>query len=189
MDISYPWDLLDANASMLSTWDPVLEGTVEENVVLHGNISIGEGTTIKSGTYIEGPCIIGKNCTIGPHAYIRGSTSIGDGCHIGHATELKNSIIMDGTKIPHFNYLGDTIVGSGCNIGAGTKVANLRHDRKTIRVCGTDTRKEKFGAIIGDNVQIGINCSLNVGTVIGTGTRIAPHSYLEGSIGNRTKVN
>lgn len=129
---------------------------------------------IRAGTYIEGDCIIGEDCIIGPHAYIRGSTAIGDGCHIGHATEIKNSIIMPSTNIPHFNYVGDSIVGSGCNFGAGTKVANLRHDNKTVKVCGKTTGRRKFGAIIGDNVLFGINCSVNVGTLIGSDTRVAP---------------
>ena len=69
---------------------------------MQGMVIIGEGSVVKSGTYIEGPCIIGQNCRIGPHAYIRGATSVGDDCHIGHCSELKNSIIMNGTKIPAF---------------------------------------------------------------------------------------
>jgi UDP-N-acetylglucosamine diphosphorylase/glucosamine-1-phosphate N-acetyltransferase len=189
MDVGYPWDLLSANESLLAEIVPSCAGTVEEGAVLHGTVTIGSGSVIKSGTYIEGPCAIGKNCSIGPHAYIRGSTSIGDDCHIGHSTEIKNSIIMTGTKVPHFNYLGDSVVGSGCNFGAGTKVANLRHDRATVRVTGRDTRRKKFGVIVGDNVQFGINCSLNVGTVVGANTKVAPHSYLDGHIGEHSQVN
>lgn len=188
LDIGYPWDLLDANASLLGIIKESREGFVEEGVIIHGPVSIGTGSTVLSGTYIEGPCIIGKDCRIGPHAYIRGATSIGDRCHIGHATELKNSIIMPGTKIPHFNYIGDSVVGSGCNFGAGTKVANLRHDRAAVQVCGKDTRKVKFGSIIGDDVSFGINCSVNAGTVVGSGSRVAPHSYLTGCIHDGTTI-
>ena len=189
MDVGYPWDLLDANESMLTEMVPLCRGTIEDGVTIHGTVSLGDGSVIKAGTYIEGACSIGKNCGIGPHAYIRGSTSIGDDCHIGHSTEIKNSIIMQGTKIPHFNYIGDSVVGSGCNFGAGTNVANLRHDRATVRVRGKDTRRKKFGVIVGDNVQFGINCSLNVGTVVGAGTKVAPHSYLDGHIGEHSQVN
>ena len=188
MDVGHPWDMLDANAALMETTKPENHGVVEEGVTLQNTVSIGEGTVVKSGTYIEGPCIIGKNCRIGPHAYIRGSTSIGDDCHIGHCSELKNSIIMAGTKIPHFNYVGDSVVGAGCNFGAGTKIANLRNDHATIRVCGKDTRRKKFGAVIGDDVRFGINCSVNVGTMIGSEAKFAPNTVIEGCIGEKAVI-
>lgn len=188
LDLGNPWDLLDANETMLALLEPEIKGVVEEGVVLNGVVRIGEGTVVKSGTYIEGPCVIGKNSRIGPHAYIRGSTSIGDDCHIGHSTEIKNSIVMSRTNIPHFNYIGDSVIASGCNFGAGTKVANLRHDKKTIKVGGVDTRRKKFGVIIGDDVLFGINCSLNVGTVVGNRCRVAPHAYLDGIISDDSIV-
>ncbi len=195
MDVGNPWDMLEANITLMDTLSPEIRGTVEEGVSMQGTVIVGEGSVVKSGTYIEGPCIIGKNC-IGPHAFIRGATSIDDDCHIGHCSELKNSIIMKGTKIPHFNYIGDSIIGSecnfgagsGCNFGAGTKIANLRHDHATIRVCGKDTRRKKFGAIIGDGVQFGINCSINVGTMIGSNARFAPNSYVAGCIGENAII-
>ena len=188
MDLGYPWDLLDANVALLESIATQNEGTIEEGVHLSGPVIIGKGSVIKSGTYIEGPCIIGKNCKIGPHAYIRGATSIGDDCHIGHSTELKNSIIMTGTKIPHFNYVGDSVIGSGCNFGAGTKIANLRHDHATVKVAGRDTRHTKFGAVIGDNVRFGINCSVNVGSVIGSGAQFTPGSYIDGKFGENAII-
>lgn len=188
MDVGYPWDMLEANTRLMKSTQPKNAGTIEEGVSIHGSVMIGEGSVIKSGTYIEGPCIIGKNCRIGPHAYIRGSTSIGDDCHIGHCSELKNSIIMSGTKIPHFNYIGDSVIAGGCNFGAGTKVANLRHDHKDIRVCGKLTRRKKFGAVIGENVQFGINCSINVGTMVGSDAKFAPNSYIEGCIGDNAVI-
>jgi bifunctional UDP-N-acetylglucosamine pyrophosphorylase/glucosamine-1-phosphate N-acetyltransferase len=188
MDVGYPWDMLDANATLLDQIPAGNTGTIEEGVTLHGSVVIGEGSIVRAGTYIEGPCIIGKNCRIGPHAYIRGSTSIGDDCLIGHCTEIKNSIIMSGTKIPHFNYLGDSVIGSNCNFGAGTKGANLRHDHANVRVCGKDTRKKKFGAVIGDYVQFGINCSINVGAVIGSNAQFAPNSFIEGCIGENAII-
>ncbi len=188
IDVGYPWDMLDANATLMESLPSENEGVIEEGAFIHGPVVVGEGSVVKSGTYIEGPCIIGKNCRIGPHAYIRCSTSIGDSCHIGHSTEIKNSVVMSGTKIPHFNYIGDSVIGSGCNFGAGTKVANLRHDHKNIRVCGKDTRRKKFGAVIGDDVQFGINCSINVGTVIGSNTSFAPGSFIEGSLGENSYI-
>jgi UDP-N-acetylglucosamine diphosphorylase/glucosamine-1-phosphate N-acetyltransferase len=188
MDVGNPWDMLDANITLMETLSSDIRGTVEEGVSMQGTVIVGEGSVVKSGTYIEGPCIIGKNCRIGPHAFIRGATSIDDNCHIGHCSELKNSIIMKGTKIPHFNYIGDSIIGSECNFGAGTKIANLRHDHTNVKVCGKDTRRKKFGAIIGDGVQFGINCSINVGTMIGSNARFAPHSYVAGCIGENAII-
>ncbi len=188
LDAGYPWDLLDANAILLEDVEPTTEGTIEEGVFLTGRVAIGAGSVIKAGTCIEGPCIIGEECRIGPHAYIRGATSIGDRCHIGHSTEIKNSIIMHDTRIPHFNYIGDSIIGSGCNFGAGTKVANLRHDHGTVVIRGVNTRRVKMGAVIGDGVRFGINCSVNVGTVVGSRVSVAPHTAIEGWIDEETKV-
>ncbi|OPY39031.1 MAG: Bifunctional protein GlmU [Methanoregula sp. PtaU1.Bin051] len=188
LDVGEPWDMLNANAALLARIDGENKGTVEENVTLNGPVSIGEGTVLKSGTYIEGPCCIGRDCRIGPHAYIRGATSIGNNCHIGHCSEIKNSIIMEKSRIPHFNYIGDSIIGSDCNFGAGTKIANLRHDHGTIKVAGKDSRRVKFGAIVGDNVQFGINCSINVGAVIGSNAKFAPGSYIEGQIGENSFI-
>jgi len=188
MDVGHPWDMLDANTTLMGQIASENHGTIEDGVSLKGVVVVGEGSIIKTGTYIEGPCIIGKNCRIGPHAYIRGATGIGDDCHVGHCSELKNSIIMSGTKIPHFNYIGDSIIGSGCNFGAGTKIANLRHDHATVRICGKDTRRKKFGAVVGDGVQFGINCSVNVGTMIGSNALFGPNSYIEGCIGDKAII-
>jgi bifunctional UDP-N-acetylglucosamine pyrophosphorylase/glucosamine-1-phosphate N-acetyltransferase len=188
IDVGNPWDMLDANLTLMGTLPSESKGTVEKGVSLNGIVVVGEGSVVKSGTCIEGPCIIGKNCRIGPHAYIRGATSIGDDCHIGHCTELKNSIIMQGTKIPHFNYIGDSVIGAGCNFGAGTKIANLRHDHANVRVNGKDTHRKKFGAVIGDGVQFGINCSINVGSMIGSNAQFAPGSFISGCIGENAVI-
>ncbi|WP_165394764.1 bifunctional sugar-1-phosphate nucleotidylyltransferase/acetyltransferase [Methanofollis fontis] len=188
MDVGAPWDLLDANATLMDGMEPEILGTVEEGVVVHGKLIVGKDSVVKAGTYIEGDCIIGEGAMIGPHAYIRGSTAIGDRCHIGHSVEIKNSIIFPETKIPHFNYIGDSVIGSYCNFGAGTKVANLRHDHGTIRINGKSTGRRKFGAIIGDHVLFGINCSVNVGSVIGSYSLIGPHSLVEGTLKDRTVI-
>ena len=103
LDLSYPWDLLKANESLLDAVEPQVLGEVEENVVLKGNVHIGKNTLVRSGSYIEGPVIIGEGCDIGPGCHIRPGTSIADGCHIGHAVGVKNSIVMRGSKLPHHN--------------------------------------------------------------------------------------
>ena len=101
---------------------------------------------------------------------------------------MKNSIVLPKTNLPHFNYLGDSVVGSGCNFGAGTKVANLRHDRAEVKVRGISTKRKKLGAIVGDRVQTGINCSVNVGAVIGCGAQIGPHVLVDGYIAPGAKI-
>ncbi len=188
LDLSYPWDLLRANESMLAGLESQNLGIVEENVVLKGAVAVGNGTVIKSGAYIEGPVIIGEKCAIGPNCYIRGATAVADGCHIGAAVEVKNSIIMKGSKIPHLNYVGDSVIGEKCNLGAGTKIANLRLDKNDIRISGIDTHRRKLGAIIGDNVETGINASINVGSVIGDKTFIGPGALAHGVIQPGSKI-
>jgi UDP-N-acetylglucosamine diphosphorylase / glucose-1-phosphate thymidylyltransferase / UDP-N-acetylgalactosamine diphosphorylase / glucosamine-1-phosphate N-acetyltransferase / galactosamine-1-phosphate N-acetyltransferase len=187
-DLSYPWDLLTANEKILADLKSLSEGDIEPNVVLKNAVSVGQGTVIRSGAYIVGPVIIGRNCDIGPHCFIRPSTAIADNCHIGASVEVKNSIIMSGTKIPHFNYVGDSVIGSHCNLGAGTKIANLKLDKLNISVDGIDTGRHKLGAIIGDNVQTGINSSINVGTLIGANTLIGPGALAHGVIAPSSRI-
>ena len=182
LDLSYPWDLLPANESMIGEIEAQNLGEVEENAVIRGTISIGRNTVVRSGSYIVGPVIIGQDCDIGPNCYIRPYTSIGDGCHIGSAVEIKSSIIMKGSKIPHHNYVGDSIIGEECNLGAGTKIANLRLDKKAIMVGSMDTKRHKLGAIIGDRVETGINASINVGSMIGNNAHIGPGAMVSGII-------
>jgi len=188
LDLSYPWDLLRANESMLAGLEPQNLGVVEENVVLKGAVAIGRNTVVKSGAYIVGPVIIGEDCEFGPNCYIRPSTAIGDGCHIGAAVEVKNSIVMKGSKIPHLSYVGDSVIGEGCNLGAGTKIANLRLDKQNISITGIDTRRRKLGAIIGDHVETGINASINVGSMIGNNTFIGPGVLAHGVILPGSKI-
>ena len=188
LDLSYPWDLLSANESLLARIESQNLGEVEENVVMKGAVSIGKNTVVRSGAYIVGPVIIGEDCEIGPNCYIRPHTSIGDGCHIGAAVEVKNSIIMKGSKIPHHNYVGDSVIGEQCNLGAGTKIANLRLDKKNIQAAGIDTRRRKLGAIIGDSVETGINASINVGSMIGNNTFIGPGAVVSGVILPDSKI-
>ena len=182
LNLSYPWDLLPANEYLLKSIEAQNLGQVEDNVVMKGKVSIGNNTIVRSGSYIIGPVIIGQNCDIGPNCYIRPHTSIGDGCHIGSAVEVKNSIIMKGSKIPHHNYVGDSIIGEDCNLGAGTKIANLRLDKKSIIAAGVNTGRRKLGAIMGDRVETGVNACINVGTVIGNNTHIGPGAIASGVI-------
>jgi len=188
LDLSYPWDLLPANEDLLAGIKSQNLGEIEGNVVMKGAVSIGKDTVVRSGSYIVGPVIIGQGCDIGPNCYIRPYTSIGDNCHIGSAVEIKNSIIMRGSKIPHHNYVGDSIIGEECNLGAGTKVANLRLDKGEIWVAGMDTKRRKLGVIMGDRVETGINACINVGSVIGNNTHIGPGAIASGVISSDSRI-
>ena len=182
LDVSYPWDLLEANESLLQRIEPQNFGMVEQNVVVNGLVSIGRNTVVRANSYIAGPAAIGEGCEIGPNCYIRPGTSIGDGCHIGSAVEIKRSVTVRNTKIPHHNYVGDSVIGEGCNFGAGTKVANLRLDKKNVSAAGIDTGGHKLGAIVGDGVQTGINACLDVGSMIGSHTYIGPGAVASGVV-------
>lgn len=188
LDLSYPWDLLEANTLRLAELKAQNLGEVEGNVVMKNAVAIGKGTVVRSGSYLVGPVLIGQDCDVGPNCYIRPHTSIGDHCHIGSAVEVKNSIIMRGSKIPHHNYVGDSIIGEECNLGAGTKIANLRLDKKEIWVNGRNTRRQKLGAIVGDRVETGINASINVGSLIGNDTWIGPGAVAGGIIAPQSKI-
>ncbi len=181
-DIGYPWDLLTANEKLMVGLESINNGTIEEGVVIKGAVNIGNDSHIRSGSYIVGPVVIGKGCDIGPNCYIRPTTSIGDGCHIGAGVEVKNSIIMNRSKIPHLTYVGDSVIGENCNFGAGTQIANLRLDKANIRINGRDTGRRKLGAIIGDGVSTGVNSSINPGTVIGSNAFIGPGVTASGEI-------
>lgn len=186
MDIGRPWDLLTANELMVRATKPSVEGEVEPNATLKGPVSVGKGTVVRNGAYIVGPVIIGENCDIGPNCYIRAHTSIGDNVHVGNAVEIKNSILMNGTKIGHLSYVGDSVIGERCNFGAGTKIANLRLDEKNIPAVingkRVDSGRRKLGCIMGDDVHTGIGSLINVGTTIGAGAVIGPGALAHGEV-------
>ncbi len=184
LDIGYAWNLLDANTHFLEKLKKSkIHGTIEENVVIQGNIILEKGAIIKSGTYIEGNCYFGKDSIIWPSAYIRGNTSLGEGSKIGFCVEVKNSYIGDHSKIPHLSYLGDSVVGNNVNLWCGFKVGNLRHDGGNIKALVkeklTDTGRRKLGCIIGDRVKTGINTQVYPGRTLPTGSTTLPGEVIK----------
>lgn len=123
---------------------------------------------------------------MGPNCYIRPNTCLGPNVRVGGAVEIKNSIIMSGSKIPHHNYLGDSVIGERCNLGCGTKVANLRFDDGSVKVSTergvVDSGRRKLGVIMGDDVKTGINSMIDVGTVIFENSRIGPGALAKGLV-------
>ena len=178
MDMGCPWDVLEANRLCLTELEPSILGEIESGARLVGQVFIDREARILSGAYVEGPTYIGEDCEIGPNCLIRPYTSLGKDVKIGNACEVKNSIVMDATKIPHNSYVGDSIIGESCNFGAGTIVANLRLDDKSVKMIVkgklVDTKTRKFGVIVGDNVRTGVNVSLMPGIKIGSFSWIGP---------------
>jgi bifunctional UDP-N-acetylglucosamine pyrophosphorylase/glucosamine-1-phosphate N-acetyltransferase len=180
-DIGLPWQLFEANHFLLDKLKKKINGNIEDNVFIQGEVYIGKETTVKSGSYIQGPCYIGENNLIGPNAFIRPYTSIENNCHIG-MSEVKNSLIFSDTAVPHFNYIGDSIICENVNLGAGTKLSNLRFDNGNvmmkIKEKLVDSGRRKLGAIIGPNSQTGINVSIMCGKKIGQNSIIGAHTLV-----------
>ena len=180
-DIGLHWQIMDANAYLLDKLATKIDGNVEKNVTVEGEVYIGKNTIVKSGTYIQGPSYIGENCLIGPNAFIRPYSFISDDCHVG-MSEIKNSIIFSNSNVPHFNYIGDSIICEDVNLGAGTKVSNLRFDGKNIKmeINGklVDSKRRKLGIIFGSNSQTGINVSIMCGKKIGENSIIGAHTFI-----------
>ena len=184
-DIGSPWDLITANESIISDIDEEVKGQIEDDVTVNGKVYVGKNSVIKSGSYIEGNVWIGDDCVVGPNAYLRNGTVLCGENKVGASSEIKNSIMMYKAKAPHHNYVGDSIVGRNSNLGSGTKIANLRLDKKNIEVIHQgkkiDSGRRKFGAIIGDNVNTGINASINTGTILGNNVSIGPNTLVSGT--------
>lgn len=186
LPISYSWNILDAQEVLLENIESDIQGEIEDGVTLKGEVIIGEGTVVKSGAYIEGPVIIGRDCVIGPNCYIRSGTCVGDGSKIGNAVDVKNVSIGKNTNIAHLAYVGDSVLGDNVNVAAGVVTANLRHDKKNISspVKGkmTDTGRRKLGAIIADDVKLGINNSIYPGRKIWPGAMTSPGQVIDKDI-------
>lgn len=155
-------------------------------------VFLGEGTVVEPGVMIEGPCILGKGCAIRHGALLRGGVLCGDFCVIGHGSEVKHSILLDEAKATHLVYVGDSILGNRVNLGAGVKCANLRLDRKEVvlKVEGEErkTGLKKLGSIVGDGAQLGCNCVLNPGTMVGREVVVPPLVSLSGFIPPKSRV-
>jgi len=148
------------------------------SVLWDEEISLGPGCVIEPGALIKGPTLIGGHTEVRQGAYMRGRCIVGDGCVVGHTTEIKSSVMLNGAKAGHFAYIGDSILGNSSNLGAGTKLANLKITESTVRVRigqeWIDTGLRKFGAILGDGVEIGCNSVTNPGALLARGCMVYP---------------
>ncbi len=174
-DVEFVWDALKRIPEYVNAHlKPSINGTISPLAYLDENVYIGAGTVVEPGAVIKGPTMIGANCEVRAGAYIRGNVLVGDRVVVGHTTELKNCLLFDDAEIPHFSYVGDSICGWKAHLGAGVKISNLKvtRTRVVVKVNGQhyETGLRKFGAILGDEVEIGCNSVLNPGTLVGKRT-------------------
>ncbi len=150
------------------------------------NIFIAKSAKVAPSASITGPCIIDEEAEIRHCAFIRGNALVGKGAVVGNSTELKNVILFDKAQVPHYNYVGDSVIGFRSHMGAGAITSNLKSDKTLVTVKVGEERLEtglkKFGAMLGDNVEVGCGCVLNPGTVIGANTNVYPLSSVRGFI-------
>ena len=172
----YPWEVLPKISSFIlqlgSTLDP------EEYEKRGEDIWIAKSATVAPTAYIHGPAIIGKEAEVRHCAFIRGNAIVGEGAVVGNSTELKNVVLFNKVQVPHYNYVGDSILGYKSHMVAGSITSNVKSDKKLVVVKDGKERMEtglrKFGAMLGDEVEVGCGSVLNPGTVVGPHSNIYP---------------
>ena len=185
---TYPWEVLPELKSYISKLiDTLPEGRY---VRVKRDVAIAKSTKVAESVTVCGPAIIGAECELRSGAFIRGGVLIGDGVTIGNSCEIKNSIIFDGAQIPHFNYVGDSIIGYRSHLGAGVITSNLKSDKSQVCVKRENesipTGLKKFGAIIGDEAEIGCNTVLNPGSIVGRASIVYPLSSVRGVVPSKS---
>jgi UDP-N-acetylglucosamine diphosphorylase / glucose-1-phosphate thymidylyltransferase / UDP-N-acetylgalactosamine diphosphorylase / glucosamine-1-phosphate N-acetyltransferase / galactosamine-1-phosphate N-acetyltransferase len=181
----YAWDALrKISAYIAANLRPGLRNRCQGVAYVGEKVFIGEGTVVEDGAMIKGPAIIGRNCEIRHNAYVRENVIIGEGCVVGNSTEIKNSLLFNNAVAPHFNYIGDSILGGKAHLGAGVILSNFKAlpGNVTVDLDGKpfDTGLRKFGALLGDGVEVGCNAVLNPGSIIGRGAVIYPGTNWRG---------
>ena len=181
---TYPWEALAGISDFIKELGPTLDPEIYEK--RGEDIWVAKSATVFDSAYLHGPLIICEDAEIRQCAFIRGNAIVGRGAVVGNSTELKNSILFDGVQTPHYNYIGDSILGYKSHTGAGVITSNLKSDKSLVTVlCDgdkVDTNVKKFGAMLGDHVEVGCNSVLNPGSVIGRNTNIYPLSFVRGYV-------
>ena len=184
---TYPWEVLPEIGDFIIKLGKTLDPSEYEEK--GENVWIARSATVAPTASITGPAIIGRDAEVRHCAFIRGKAIVGDGAVVGNSTELKNVIIFNSVQVPHYNYVGDSILGYKSHMGAGSITSNVKSDKTLVVVKDVyDTKEEietgrkKFGAMLGDHVEVGCNSVLNPGTVIGRNSNIYPLSRVRGVI-------
>ena len=179
-----PWEALPGIKELILALGPGLDKS--EYNEISPNVWVHKTATVAPTAFLGSPCIIGAKTEVRHCAFIRGSALVGEGCVVGNSVELKNVILFDGVQVPHYNYVGDSILGYKAHMGAGSITSNVKSDKSLVWV-KTPAEKiptglKKFGAMLGDHVEVGCNSVLNPGTVVGRNTNIYPLSCVRGFI-------
>lgn len=183
-NITYPWEALPLISEFIMKLGKTL--SPDEYKKTADNVWISRSATIAPTAFINGPVIICAGVEIRHCAFIRGNAIVGEGSVVGNSTELKNTILFNKVQVPHYNYVGDSILGYKAHMGAGSITSNVKSDKTLVELKFEDetikTGLKKFGAILGDEVEVGCNSVLNPGSVIGKNTIIYPLSMVRGYV-------
>ena len=181
---TYPWEVLDDIKSFILALGPTLDPEVYDNP--QEGVWIAKDATVFPSAYIGAPCIIDRGAEVRHGAFIRGSAIVGKNAVVGNSAELKNAVLFDNVQTPHYNYVGDSVLGYKAHMGAGSITSNVKSDKSQVCVKapgGTiETGRKKFGAILGDQVEVGCNSVLNPGTVLGRRASVYPTSSVRGVV-------
>ncbi|WP_418750384.1 UDP-N-acetylglucosamine pyrophosphorylase [Frisingicoccus sp.] len=184
----YPWEVLPEIGSFILKLGPTLPKDEYDQV--GEDVWIAKSANVFPSAYVHGPAIIGKDAEVRHCAFIRGNAIVGEGAVVGNSTELKNVVLFNKVQVPHYNYVGDSILGFKAHMGAGSITSNVKADKMLVKVhAGTEnieTGLKKFGAMLGDHVEVGCNAVLNPGTVIGRETNVYPTSMVRGFVPARS---
>ena len=183
-DCTYPWEVLAKIGDFIVELGNALP---EDEYEKRGeNIWVHRTANVFPSAYIAGPAIIGKDAEVRHCAFIRGKAIVGEGAVVGNSTELKNVILFNKVQVPHYNYVGDSILGFKAHMGAGSITSNVKSDKKLVVVHtgegNIETGLKKFGAMLGDCVEVGCNSVLNPGTVLGPNVNVYPTSSVRGYV-------
>ena len=179
----YPWHALKGIKDLILTLGAGLDDSYQE---IAPEIWVHKTAKVAPTAYLGAPCIIGANTEVRHCAFVRGSALVGENCVVGNSVELKNVILFDNVQVPHYNYVGDSILGYKAHMGAGSLTSNVKSDKTLVVVKDganqIPTGLKKFGAMLGDFVEVGCNSVLNPGTVVGRNSNIYPLSCVRGVI-------
>lgn len=182
--VTYPWEVLPKIGDFIVELGKTL--SKEEYDQVEENVWIAKSANVFPSAYIHGPAIIGKDAEVRHCAFIRGNAIVGEGAVVGNSTELKNVILFNKVQVPHYNYVGDSVLGYKAHMGAGSITSNVKSDKKLVVVKtpdgGIETGRKKFGAMLGDEVEVGCGTVLNPGSVVGRHTNIYPLSSVRGYV-------
>lgn len=182
--VTYPWEVLPKIRDFIIKLGAALPGDRFEERALH--VWVAKSAKVFDSAYLGEYCIIDEDAEVRQCAFIRGNAIVGKGAVVGNSTELKNVVLFNKVQVPHYNYVGDSILGYFSHMGAGSITSNVKSDKKLVVVKNGEEQIEtgfkKFGAMLGDHVEVGCNSVLNPGTVIGRWTNIYPTSCVRGCI-------